>query len=315
MVELLSAIDDPRVSELGGKGYSLVVLMNNGFNVPNGLVITSEAFFSFLQKNGLIEEIEQLANEINEDNCGEKSRQVRDLIIEGCIPEEVVIQTKRNTEALHLRNVAIRSSAVSEDSLKSSFAGLHDTFLNVKAEPASILERVKKCFASLFNDRAIYYRLKKKLPLLEGMAVIVQEMIPAEVSGTTLTVHPDTGDSNMMVIEGAYGVGEGVVAGLVTPDRYIIDKCSAKIVSKTLGRKKVTVLVKPDEDGTTLENTSENKMSRFCLDDSSVESLAQVCIEIEKLFKIPQDVEWCLYRNRIWVLQSRSITSLQVVEK
>ena len=165
--------------------------MNHGFNVPRGFVITSEAFFEFLKENNLKEKIEKLASEINENNFQEKSKEIRNLILKGKIPEEIVSEIKDALEKLDVEYVSIRSSTVSEDSLKASFAGLHDTFLNVKAEIEPILENVKKCWASLFNERAVIYRIKKKIPHFEGMAVIIQEMILAEISGITFTKHPN----------------------------------------------------------------------------------------------------------------------------
>jgi pyruvate,water dikinase len=312
-VELLSGVIEPKVLELGGKAYSLSVMIKNGFNVPNGIVIKAEAFFSFLRKNNIDDEIERKLQSVNTENAEEKSQQIKTLILKGHMPEDIVVQIINHVEVLNLRRVAIRSSAASEDSSGSSFAGLHDTFLNIKAESSSIFEYVKKCYASLFNDRAIYYRIRKGLPFLEGMAVIVQEMIDPEFSGTTLTVHPDKLDTNLMVIEGTYGVGEAVVGGLVSPDRFIVDKRRNKIVEKVLGRKKVTVCLKSDQEGTVVVNTPENATSRFSLSEASVESIAKVCTEVERLFMSPQDIEWCLAKERIWLLQSRCITSLRAL--
>lgn len=310
MVKFLNEIKEPKVSELGGKGYSLAVLINNGFNVPKGFVIASDTFFEYLNQNNLMIKIKKLTSEINENNIQEKSKEIKNLIFNGKIQEQIISEINKNLDELNVQHVSIRSSAVSEDSLKASFAGLHDTYLNIKTDLELVLENIKKCWASLFNERAILYRIRKKIPHLEGIAVVTQEMIPAYVSGTTFTAHPDTRDKSIMVIEGSYGLGEAIVSGLVTPDRYIVDKNNGRVVERILGRKKITV--KPNKNGTKRVDTLKEKMNTFCLSDILIGSLAKICLNIEKHFRYPQDIEWCIHKNKIWILQSRSITNLEV---
>jgi pyruvate,water dikinase len=145
MIKFLNEIKEPKGSELGGKGYSLAILINNKFNVPRGFVVISEVFFKFLRFNSLREKIEKITSEINETNFQEKSKKIRNLILCGKIPDGFASEMEKSLNKLSARYVSIRSSAVSEDSLKASFAGLHDTFLNIKAEPNLVLENVKKC--------------------------------------------------------------------------------------------------------------------------------------------------------------------------
>jgi pyruvate,water dikinase len=308
MMMFLEEIKEPKVSELGGKGYSLAVLINNGFNVPQGFVITSDAFFKFLKANNLMVRIGKLALEIDENTFGEKSKEIRDLILEGNMPEDIASEIGESLNKLNAQYASIRSSAISEDSLKASFAGLHDTFLNIKSAPELVLENVKKCWASLFNERAVVYRIKKEIPHLEGMAVVIQEMIPAEISGTAFTAHPDTGDKNEIIIESSWGLGESIVSGLVTPDRYIVNKKNFNVIKKIIGRKKITV--RTDKGGIARIDTPDDKMNAFSLRDTSIENITKVCLNIEKAFKYPQDIEWCIHKNKIWILQSRAITSL-----
>jgi len=310
IVKFLNEIKEPKVSELGGKGYSLAMIINNGFNVPKGFVITADAFFEYLKQNNLMEKIQRLSSEINEDNFQEKSEKIKDLVLSGKIPEGIALEIEKNLNKLNIPYVAIRSSAVSEDSRKASFAGLHDTFLNVKADLDTVLENVKKCWASLFNERAVLYRMRKDILHLEGMAVIVQELIPADIAGTAFTAHPDTGDKNAIIIEATWGLGESLVSGSVTPDSYIVDKKSLKIIKQTLGRKKM--MVKTNRNGTRQRETSKDKRNVFCLNNALVKELAQICLNIEKFFNYPQDIEWCIKDNQIWILQSRPITSLKV---
>lgn len=305
----LEELREPKVSELGGKGYSLATLLKNGFNVPKGFVVTSQAFFAFLKQNNLLEETIKLASEINRGNFLEKSKEIKDLILKGEIPEKITTEIKNQLAGLNVKAVAIRSSSASEDSLKSSFAGLHDTFLNIKTEPDSVLEAIKKCWASLFNQRAVAYRIRKGIPHLEGMAVIIQGMVPAEVSGVAFTAHPDTKETDKIVIECSWGLGEAIVAGKVTPDRYIVEKKSLRITDRKLGTKKI--MVETQEKGTIEVDTPLTKRDTFCLSDTLIENLSKVCLNIEKLFSSPQDIEWCIHKDMIWVLQSRSITSLE----
>lgn len=245
-------------------------------------------FFKFLDDNNLTEKIEKLNSEINENNFKEKGKEIQNLFVRGKIPE-IASEIEKGLNKLNVQYVSIRSSVVSEDSLKASFAGLHDTFLSVKVELNLVLENVKKCWASLFNERAVVYRIRKEIPHLEGMAVVIQDMIPADVSGTIFTVHPDTEEKNSIVIESSCGLGESIVTGLVTPDRYIVEKKVLTVVRRILGRKKITV--KADENGITRIDTPNYKMNVFCLDNATINNLAKISLNIENLYKYPQYIE------------------------
>lgn len=286
IVKFLDEIKESKISELGGKGYSLAVLMNNGFNVPKGFVIISEVFFKFLKYNDLMERIKKLSSEINENNFQEKSWKIKNLILNGKMPEEIASRIKENLDELNVQYVSVRSSAVSEDSLKASFAGLHDTFLNVKADLNLILENIKKCWASLFNERAVIYRLKKKIPHLEGMAVIIQEMIPADISGIIFTIHPM--NNKAMLIESAQGLGDKVVSGEVIPDSVVINRETVSIIER------------------------KSKEEKIIIPENILIELAKICLKVESVFNSPQDIEWCISKDSIWILQSRAITTLSL---
>jgi pyruvate,water dikinase len=304
-IKSLSDSKEPKISEVGGKGYFLAILTNNGFNVPKGFVITSEAFFEFLEANDLMKKVEKLSVEINEDNFREKSEKVRNLILSAEIPKSIALEAKDALSKLNVQYVSIRSSAASEDSLKASFAGLFDTFLNIKSEPDLVLENVKKCGASLFNERAVIYRIKKEIPHLEGMAVVVQEMIPAEVSGITFTTHPLKAET--LLIEASYGIGDMIVSGKVEPDDYTVNRETLEIVEKKIGRKdKMSV----GENGSTrIIEVEKGLTDKQVLSDDKIKEIAKTCLKIEKFFKYPQDIEWCISNNKLWLLQSRIITS------
>jgi pyruvate,water dikinase len=281
-VKFFEEIIEPKISEFGGKGYSLVMLFKNGFNVPNGFIINSQAFFEFLKANNLIEKIKELSSNINEQNFKENSFKIRNLILNERIPEEIASEVKDALNKLNVNYVSVRSSGISEDSLKASFAGLFDTFLNVKSEPISVLENVKKCWASSFNERAVIYRLAKRLPQFEGMAVIVQEMIPAEVSGITFTVSPENKDA--LLIELSLGTGENIVGGKVIPDRFVIHKKTLNILKKEVAERKSII------------------------SNITLKKIAKICLNIENIFGYPQDIEWCISKGIIYLLQSRPIT-------
>lgn len=303
-VKFLNEIKEPKVSELGGKGYSLAVLINHGFNVPKGFVIVSDAFFEYLKQNNLMESTEKLTSEVDENNFQEKSKKIKKLILNGKVPERIALEIKTNLAKLDVQYVSIRSSAVSEDSLKASFAGLHDTFLNIKSEPELVLENIKKCWASLFNERAVVYRIRKNIPHLEGMAVVIQEMIPAEVSGITFTVHPTK--EKTLLIEASYGIGDMVVSGKVEPDDLAVGRGTLEITEKTLGNKtKMSICQSGQVEVTRVEKEFAEKQ---VIPDERIKEIAKICLNIEKLFKYPQDIEWCICKDKLWVLQSRAIT-------
>ena len=309
MVKSLSEIKEPKVSELGGKGYSLAVLINNGFNVPKGFVIVSDAFFEYLKQNNLMNRIEKLTSDIDENNFQEKSEDIKNIILHGKMPEEIISEINENLNKLNVQYVSIRSSAVSEDSLKASFAGLHDTFLSVKSD--LVLENVKKCWASLFNERAVIYRLKMEIPHLEGTAVVIQEMIPAEISGITFTVHPTEGKSLLM--EASYGIGDIIVSGIVEPDDYVVDRETLDIVEKRIRRKSKMSSVKGG--GIKIVDMEEGLAEKQVLSEDKIKEIARTCLEVEEIVKYPQDIEWCIYNSKIYLLQSRPITGKNMNEE
>jgi pyruvate,water dikinase len=306
MVKSLSEIKDPKVSELGGKGHSLAVLFNNGFNVPEGFVIYSDAFFEYLNLNNLRLKIKKLTSEINENNFQEKSKEIKELIFNGKIQNQIISETNKNLDVLNVQYVSIRSSAVSEDSLKASFAGLHDTYLNIKTDLELVLKNIKRCWASLFNERAIMYRIKKGIPHLEGMSVVVQEMIPAEISGITFTIHPS--DERNLLVEASYGIGDVVVSGKVEPDGYTIDRQSLEIRKKKIGRKDKMSTIESEE--TKVVDVEKELAEKQVLSYDNIKEIARTCLNVEKLFNYPQDIELCILNNKLWLLQSRAITGV-----
>lgn len=294
------------VRELGGKGNSLGILAKNNFNIPKGFVIISKAFFKFLKYNSIAEKIEKLSSEIFENYFQEKAKEIRNLILEGEMPEEIISEIKNYLGKLDTQYVSVRSSAVSEDSLKASFAGLYDTFLNIKTDLDLILENVKNCWSSLFNERAVIYRSKKVIPHLEGMAIIIQEMVPSEISGITFTVHPT--NKKCLLVEASYGIGDIIVGGKVDPDDYTVNKKTLEIVEKKIGMKKKMSTV--DDKGIKIVDVRKDLVEKQALSDNMIKKIAQICQNAEKIFNYPQDIEWSIFKNTLWLLQSRAITRM-----
>lgn len=302
-VRSLSDIIKSSAAELGGKGYSLAILAKNGLRVPRGFVIVSDAFFAYLSHNNLTNRIEELIAGIDEGNFEDKSREIRKLVLTENLQQEISLDVESHLKRLKVQRVSIRSSAVSEDSAKGSFAGLHDTFLNVRAKSRTVLENVKRCWASLFNERAVIYRLKKGIPHLEGMAVLVQEMIPAEISGVTFTTHPMK--QKNLLLEASYGIGDIIVSGRVEPDDYAVNRETLEIVEKKIGKKaKMSVA---SSEGLEVTEVGKKLVERQVLPDNTVLEIARTCLDVERIFGKPQDVEWCVCRNDLWLLQSRPI--------
>ena len=305
MIKWLSDIIKPKLSEYGGKGCSLSVLTNKGFHVPKGFVLSAETFFEYLRQNNLFDKTQNLVHQINDMNFRAKSREIKSLIITGKISKTIVLEIEKNLKRLRSQYVSIRSSAVSEDSLKASFAGLHDTFLNIRSESTLVSENVKKCWLSLFNERALVYRIRKKIPHLEGMAVVVQKMVPASISGIAFSVHPT--NAQALLVEASYGLGDLIVSGKIGSDEFVIDRKTLKILEKRLGNK--SQMSRVAGDGTKIVHVGEKTAKRQALTDEEVRQVAKISLDVERTYKIPQDIEWCIYRKKVWLLQSRAITT------
>ena len=294
------------IPEIGGKAHSLCVLLNNGFNVPQGVVVRSSAFFDFLEYNDLAKGIHKLALEITQDNFKEKSAYVREEILKGRIPGDIISEIEKFLNKLGAKYVAIRSSGAIEDSLKSSFAGLFDTFLNIRVESSLVLENMIKCWASLFNERVVIYRIRKSMPQLEGMAVIIQEMVPADISGITFSVHPL--NEKTLLIEASYGLGDLIVGGKIDPDTIVVDRKTHKILEIKIGCKsKMSVC---DDSGLKVIDVPQELAHKLALHSNKVKEIVDISLKVEEIFNTPQDIEWCISNERIWLLQSRAITAL-----
>ncbi|MFX0093069.1 MAG: PEP/pyruvate-binding domain-containing protein, partial [Candidatus Hodarchaeota archaeon] len=293
----------------GGKGVNLAILKRNGFPVPNGFIITTQAYQAFIETNNLAEFIDkQMAGLTfdNYDSIDSASTLIRDRFTTGVMPSELVEQTYQAYEKLNNAPVAVRSSATMEDLPGFSFAGQHDTFLNVITKE-TLLEAVVKCFSSLWTARVIQYRHRNDVSHKDlSIAVVVQEMVASEASGVLFSANPLTGKRNEVVIEAILGLGEALVSGQVEPDRYTVD-IDGRILSKKLGSK--SVVIHGSRSGGTLVRT-EDARDHPALTDKQIQELAQLGYRVGKYYDSPQDIEWAFTGEKLYLLQARPITSL-----
>jgi pyruvate,water dikinase len=284
------ALPPDSIGIAGGKGASLGRMWSAGLPVPPGFVVAAAAFDEFLESCGGHELIAGLVRHLDVEDTSaveHAAQQIRLAIVTASFPAELG-QAIRAAHArlAHGELVAVRSSAVSEDGHTASFAGQQETFLNVAVE--AILARVQDCWASFFSPRALFYRAQRGVLGDTRMAVVVQEMVPADKSGVMFTVDPIRNRRNCMIIEGAPGLGEAVVSGEITPDHYVVSRDAGTVVDDFI----------PDADRGRV------------LTEPEVLALRQLGLRAEALFGSPQDVEWCIRGGELLLLQSRPITTL-----
>ncbi len=210
----------------GGKGASLGEMTQAGIPVPSGFVILADAFEQFLKETDLNIEIDSILHTVNHQEMHtveHASERIQKLILEAKMPEDIASEIKSEFVKLGAAFVAVRSSATAEDSTSAAWAGQLDSFLNTNE--ATLLENVKKCWASLFTPRAVFYRFEKGLHDQKiSVAVVIQKMVESEKSGIAFSVHPVTEDRNQLIIEAGFGLGEAIVSGQITPDSYVVEK-------------------------------------------------------------------------------------------
>ena len=301
----------------GGKGANLGELIQAGFDVPPGYVITTAAYDLFLQEHNLQARLSDLVGTLNLDNpelLQQVSQAIRDLFQHTSIPEQITDEILRACRELGSDAVAVRSSATAEDLPEAAFAGQQETFLNIIGEK-ELLEAVRACWASLWSERAILYRARQKVDQMTvKLAVIVQAMVPAEVAGVMFTANPVSGARDELIIDANPGLGEAVVSGMVTPDHFIVSKKSRRIKEYQPGKREI--VIRPRMAGGIEQVTStEEKTNAPALTNQGIRKLAQLGIEIERHFGVPQDIEWAWLQNgskvgNFLILQSRPMTAL-----
>ena len=297
----------------GGKGANLGELMRAGFPVPPGFCITAEAYRYFTAKTGLTQLYQSILDSGSDDtqNVTLQSSIITEKILAEKIPQEITNAVCSAYGNLIGRGtlVAVRSSATAEDLPEASFAGQQDSFLNI--DEANLLEHVKKCWASLWTERAMHYRLNKGFEHSKVyLAVVIQRMVEPEVSGVAFSINPITQSHKEVVIESVWGLGEGIVSGQVTPDRYIINKHNHKLLHREISEKANMVIQPENGLGTFISTTPQNIKNKPSLSERQVLELAKIIFDIEKHYEVPQDIEWTL-SDKFYILQSRPVTTLQ----
>ena len=314
-VLLLEDVDADDVGTVGGKAASLGELIGAGLPVPPGFAVTAGTYRTFIEEAGIDDELFDAVDVDPEDSAAlrEAEATAERLILDTPFPEAVREEILEGYRAMGEDGaeafVAVRSSATAEDLPDSSFAGQQETFLNVRED--DLLRRVKECWASLFTQRAIYYRQQRGFPHADvDIAVVVQQMVDADKSGGMFTSHPSTGDPQI-TIEAAWGLGEAVVSGTVSPDNYVYDRERETVDEVTVADKKVE-MVKDEETGETVQlDVDEDRRSERVLSDAEIGDLVELGERVEDHYGAPQDVEWAIYDGEIYMLQSRPITTIQ----
>ncbi|WP_276300271.1 pyruvate, water dikinase [Halorussus lipolyticus] len=297
---------------VGGKGASLGELTGAGLPVPSGFVVSAGTYRSFIEETGIAEELFEAVDVDTEDSAAlaEAQSRAKELVLETEMPDDIRQEIYDSYDDLGDGEafVAVRSSATAEDLPDASFAGQQETFLNVTRE--DLVDRVKRCWASLFTQRAIYYRQEKGFAHDKvDIAVVVQRMVDAEKSGVMFTSHPSTGDPRI-IIEAAWGLGEAVVSGSVSPDNYVVDRETGAVDEVTIADKK-TMMEKDDETGETVEReVSDDLREAQVLDERDIERLVELGERVEDHYETPQDVEWAIVDGEVFMLQSRPITTI-----
>ncbi len=311
---------DSRATEIdyvGGKGASLARLSQGNFPVPPGFTITTEAYAAFIRENALVERIAPIINGLNYGDFEDLERRteaIRTLVVNGTFPADLHADIARRYRALgDDRRVAVRSSATAEDLPDASFAGQHDTYLDVKTLNG-IVDATKRCWASLWTARATSYRHTQRIEHLDvGVAVVIQQMVDADVAGVLFTANPVTTATDEAVIDASWGLGEAIVAALVTPDSFIVKLPTLRVKEKTLGSKAVKIVRNPDTGVGTVEvAVPAADRERFCLTDREALELTELGLRVMAFYGgFPQDLEFAIADGKIHLLQSRQVTGVE----
>jgi pyruvate,water dikinase len=317
LVLTLEQIDSDDRERVGGKSYALAAMVKNGMKVPEALCLKVEAYHHYLETTGLGARILMEFNrkdfaEVRWEEMWDAALRIRNLFINTPMPSDLraslqgVLESKLSGES-----VVVRSSAPGEDSLHASFAGLHESYVNVQGVD-SILEHVRLVWASLWSDRALLYRQELGLDVEKSsMAVVVQKLISGDRSGVAFGKNPN--DPHQAVIESVYGLNQGLVDGSIEPDRWLLDRKNGKIISHFPTDRKKQVVTGPD--ATRLQTLSAEQQANPPLSEDEVARVFRLALQVEDLFGSPQDVEWTFVGDELYVLQSRPITSFRTEQE
>src|SRR5579884_140195 len=314
-VPLVLALDDASATleMVGGKGASLARMAAAGLPVPAGFHITTAAYRCFVAEHGLQEEILSALSAASPNQpatLDAASQQIAALFAARTMPDAITTAIRQAYAKLGTGNqpVAVRSSATAEDLPEMSFAGQQETYLNMQGE-AMVLDAVKRCWASLWTARAIGYRVQHGIAQEEvSLAVVVQELVPAEAAGILFTANPLTGARDQVMINAAWGLGEAIVSGQVSPDTLLVDKANLTIIQQDVSEKEVMTVRTPT--GTHEEAVPAEKRNQPVLSPAQAAALARIAVQIEQLYARPMDIEWTFHDAHFSIVQARPITAL-----
>ncbi|RCX23695.1 phosphoenolpyruvate synthase [Fontibacillus phaseoli] len=305
-------MEKTQLSLVGGKGLHLGELSKiEGIQVPDGFCVTTEGYQKAIEQNetypALLHRLTRLKAE-DRDQIGGISKKIRQILMEVAIPSEVVEAVTRYLSRFGEEHAyAVRSSATAEDLPHASFAGQQDTYLNIIGKEA-ILQHISKCWASLFTDRAVIYRMQNEFdhsPVY--LSVVVQRMVFPQASGILFTADPMTSNRKLLSIDASFGLGEALVSGLVSADGYKVQE--GKVVDKRIATKTLAIYGRK-EGGTETRQIDPDRQKTQTLTDQQILQLARIGRQIEAYFGRPQDIEWCLADDTFYIVQSRPITTL-----
>ena len=312
--------ESPNELLIGGKGASLARMIASGFPVPPAFTVTTDAYTHFMEENSLTDAIGEVLRDFDPMNFADmesRAQLIQGLFNGAAIPSRVQEHIYKAYEGLKTANsavqglsaVSVRSSATAEDSAGASFAGQHDTYLNVM-DAESVLDSVRRCWASLWSSHAIHYRQQKGFDHFNVlMAVVVQEMINSVSSGVMFTMNPVTGDHSEIMINSAWGLGEAVVSGLVTPDNILVAKETGVVKETFIAPQTIMIALQPG-GGTSQEPVPANRVNACSLTELEIAELVKLGLTLEQHYGAPVDVEWCFTDGQVKLLQSRPITTL-----
>lgn len=310
-------IDKDDVAKVGGKGANLGEMTQAGFPVPEGFVVTASAYRHMIEVNNLEDKIEAVLKGLdvqNPDALNRASREVQKLIERSPFPKEIEEQVFKAYDRLGKDPwVAVRSSATAEDLPQASFAGQQETYLNVRGD-ASLLVHIRKAWASLFEPRAIYYREEQGFDHFKvALAVPVQRMVQSDVSGIMFTINPVTNDKTKIIVEAIWGLGENIVQGAVTPDRYEIDKTSLDVVDTKIVSQDVEMV--RSGEGSANRPVPKSRRDKRKLTDKMAVEVAKLGKKLHQHYFFPQDSEWAIENGKLYVVQTRPITTIEATSK
>jgi len=294
----------------GGKGASLGEMTQAKIPVPPGFVVLACAFQKFIEETDINIEIDAMWDRLDANNTEEierNSEMMQGLIVGKEFPKDLAKEILADFKKLDTKYVAVRSSATAEDSKLDAWAGQLDSYLYV--DKKGLLKAVQRCWASLFTPRAIFYKLERKLQNSKiAVAVVIQKMANSDVSGVCFTVHPVTRDKDQMIIEAGWGLGEAIVQGIITPDNYVIEKSTLNLVDVNVNSQEKQVVKAKIETKDKL--VPKNLQKKQKLTEEQIKELAKICINIERHYGDPRDIEWALEGSKFYIVQSRPITTL-----